>query len=1144
MKFLRLFLLPFAVVLILLSSTMVDVASAGPGDTLVVQTFTWTSPLIGGAREGRFDFPTVGKEWERVLMYYKLKCDPSQNPACGEWDYLTYARLFEHTGLYDSTQATHPNFIVFGTTPDTLGYMTSPSWSFVPRIEKRVVYDDTTSLNETTVGSGSMALGITPLSASRDFRTYIIWTSEELAAAGLKAEAITAMRFQVGDVDGGLHRLTLRLRRYTGDGWDNTIPLRDVGFATVFDGAMTLTPNSWNTIHFTDAFTYWSGDILAELSVDRIDGTGFTVIGDMTQDALMFTSMDADEYLHFQPRSYVDCGPMSELNDTQAFTFEAWFNPASLQNWTNIVMKSAANENRVGIQLNPPDAGKSDVYCLVGNGENSYGRTSNRPISTNTWVHVAMVYDGTINTQDGRLVLYLNGEKQTLTFNGTVPAFTSSNNATFQIASSGGSFFEGGIDEVRVWSAALTQEQVLERMQSRLAASDPLYGSVISAWNFDEGSGTVAYDLKGAHDGRLLFPQRKDWRGQRARGFLAANYRPNVVFEQGSFTSHLEQTLAVDTLENPGLMVVLYGDTTRANVPTDTMYVWPTYSTYTFDENGQVVSSTPVPADGWLYRENHFYYQNPFEIVNRYELGRFITPYGIGMDLGEGWTWVYDVTDFLPLLKDSVHLSAGNFQELLDMKFIFIEGTPPRDVMKVQNLWQGTYSLKNFDTQVPPRTIDLDPAASMFKLRTTVTGHDFSNATNCAEFCPKIHSVKVNDQEKWNWQIIQECSTNPLYPQGGTWIYARAGWCPGMEGKTQEFELTPFITGSSVKLDYESDYDEFGRYVMDSQLISYGPPNHKVDAAVEAIIAPSGNELYRRFNPTCGQPRIVIQNRGETELSGLDIIYGPRGGSSNTYRWTGRLAFMEKETVDLPAFDWGEWGPDNVFDVRVSNPSGGADEYAYNDTQFSSFATVPTFDDALIFRFRTNNAPQENRWELRDADQRLIMSRSGFSANTLYIDTLDLLPGCYRLTLFDSGEDGISWWANNDGTGYFQIRIVDGNMWESLNPDFGKMASYSFRYSNLVSVGDVADAAEGFDLYPNPATDRVTLRYELPAAAAVHYEVYNLLGERVRAGAEREFPQGIYTEEISTAGLQPGNYVVFIAEGAQVLRRMKLNVVR
>ena len=56
-----------------------------------------------------------------------------------------------------------------------------------------------------------------------------------------------------------------------------------------------------------------------------------------------------------------------------------------------------------------------------------------------------------------------------------------------------------------------------------------------------------------------------------------------------------------------------------------------------------------------------------------YEIARYITPYGINLSLGpNGFTWIYDVTDYMPLLTDSVKLAAGNTQELLDLKFIFI----------------------------------------------------------------------------------------------------------------------------------------------------------------------------------------------------------------------------------------------------------------------------------------------------------------------------------------------------------------------------------------------------------------------------------------------------------------------------------------
>jgi len=54
---------------------------------------------------------------------------------------------------------------------------------------------------------------------------------------------------------------------------------------------------------------------------------------------------------------------------------------------------------------------------------------------------------------------------------------------------------------------------------------------------------------------------------------------------------------------------------------------------------------------------------------------------------------------------------------------------------------------------------------------------------------------------------MEECADNPLYPQGGTWIYDRAGWCPGAKVTTQNFELTPFVTGQEAfTVDYNIDF--------------------------------------------------------------------------------------------------------------------------------------------------------------------------------------------------------------------------------------------------------------------------------------------------------------------------------------------------
>ncbi len=67
-------------------------------DTITVQTFTNGSP-----QDAWFVFPSDTVRLEKILMQYKLKCNPAQNPACGEWDYLTYTYLYKNTELLDSS---------------------------------------------------------------------------------------------------------------------------------------------------------------------------------------------------------------------------------------------------------------------------------------------------------------------------------------------------------------------------------------------------------------------------------------------------------------------------------------------------------------------------------------------------------------------------------------------------------------------------------------------------------------------------------------------------------------------------------------------------------------------------------------------------------------------------------------------------------------------------------------------------------------------------------------------------------------------------------------------------------------------------------------------------------------------------------
>ena len=58
-------------------------------------------------------------------------------------------------------------------------------------------------------------------------------------------------------------------------------------------------------------------------------------------------------------------------------------------------------------------------------------------------------------------------------------------------SANGNSFFNGSIDNVRVWNTALTQQEIQEYMSCPPTGTE---AGLVGYWNFEEGSGTTAYD--------------------------------------------------------------------------------------------------------------------------------------------------------------------------------------------------------------------------------------------------------------------------------------------------------------------------------------------------------------------------------------------------------------------------------------------------------------------------------------------------------------------------------------------------------------------------------------------------------------------------------------------------------------------------
>jgi hypothetical protein len=524
----------------------------------------------------------------------------------------------------------------------------------------------------------------------------------------------------------------------------------------------------------------------------------------------------------------------------------------------------------------------------------------------------------------------------------------------------------------------------------------------------------------------------------------------------------------------------------------------------------------------------------------------FVTPYGINLDLGvEGKMWQFDVTDFEPILHDAKQLSVefGKYQEEMDIRFLYISGTPPREVKKIQQVWragvQRSYQSILSNAVFEPRDVLLDPLASSFKLRAAITGHGQEG-----EFIPRTHYIDIDGgANEFSWQVWKECADNPIFPQGGTWIYDRAGWCPGAPTDLQEFELDE-SPGDSIEIDYGLvTASGNSNYLVNVQLVTYGEANFELDAGIVEVIQPSNRIEYDRINPVCNDPVISIQNTGSTTLTSLVISYEVSGGMSEEYTWTGSLDFLEKEEVTLPISDQSFWvgNGGNVFSVTLSSPNGGSDEYAGNNSYSSPFQLTDVYDSPIYIKLRTNNLAYQNSYTVKDSDGNIVYSLDDLDNSTTYQDTLNLPAGCYTLELEDSGDDGLYFWANpNQGTGY--LRIYDAASGSSLlffEREFGKSIIYSFAYGTAVNVSEIANESR-FDVYPNPNNGQFLIDLELAQRSSAELIIYDLSGREIQRKQLEAVREASVTFDLSA---EPNGiyYCTLQSDDTRITKKIVLN---
>ena len=152
----------------------------------------------------------------------------------------------------------------------------------------------------------------------------------------------------------------------------------------------------------------------------------------------------------------------ASLQLTTGMTLEAWVNPSVVTSaWRDVIYKGNDNYYLEGTSDNGGRPGAGGTFG--GAGTVTYGTAA---LAANTWTHLAVTYDRVT------LRLYVNGAQvSSLARTGNIA--TSTNPLQIGGDSLFGQFFQGMIDEVRVYNVALTRGQIQTDMNTAVGGGTP-----------------------------------------------------------------------------------------------------------------------------------------------------------------------------------------------------------------------------------------------------------------------------------------------------------------------------------------------------------------------------------------------------------------------------------------------------------------------------------------------------------------------------------------------------------------------------------------------------------------------------------------------------------------------------------------------
>jgi hypothetical protein len=280
----------------------------------------------------------------------------------------------------------------------------------------------------------------------------------------------------------------------TGSAVSHTYSSTGVYTATVVvsDGSLSATGSVMVTIEIppvSDLRAHWPLDETSGLQAADVSGNN--IAGTLMNNPIWTPAKIAGGLKFNGTSSYVDCGNRPELNLADQITLSAWVNSSDGAPGTSEVIIAKDNRTTPQYSLRIQGGSGSKVWFGI-SGVQLSGTTSLKP---NTWYHVAATYDGAM------MKLYVNGvldgtlAKTGVMIDGGAKVRIGARDATSPL------YFNGWLDDVRIYARALNNEQIQNLQAPAIAAASApaiagdmtitKFGAMVDLTKENSASGTI-----------------------------------------------------------------------------------------------------------------------------------------------------------------------------------------------------------------------------------------------------------------------------------------------------------------------------------------------------------------------------------------------------------------------------------------------------------------------------------------------------------------------------------------------------------------------------------------------------------------------------------------------------------------------------